>query len=101
MSDTNDNVDARAQRERALLHDAPRPAPRQPSPGELLCEFYSGSRKKFYRIELRDRGQYGVEAQLFDPAEFLYGHLFSHRQLAIAWATQQRESLEKGGADGF
>src|SRR5262245_24676736 len=83
---------------RALLHNAPKAAPRQPHAGELLCEFYSASRKKFYRIELRDRGQYGVEAQLFDPTEFLYGQLFSHRELAIAWATNQRNTLEKGGA---
>jgi hypothetical protein len=83
---TDDGEDQRAQHQRALLHGAPQPAPRQPQPGELLCEFYSEGRKKFYRIELRDSGQYGVEAQLLDPAEFLYGHLFSHRELAIAWA---------------
>jgi hypothetical protein len=98
MSDTNDD-DARARHQRALLHGAPQPAPRQPQPGELLCEFYSETRKKFYRIILRDRGQYGVEAQLLDPVEMLYGHLFPARQLAIAWAEEQRKAIEKNESD--
>jgi hypothetical protein len=66
MSNTQDGEVKRAQHERALLHNAPKAAARQPQPGELLCEFYSETRKKFYRIELRDRGQFGVEAQLLD-----------------------------------
>ena len=33
---------------RSLLHNAPRPAPRVPQPGELLCEFYSEKRRKFF-----------------------------------------------------
>ena len=61
MSDTND--DARARHQRALLHNAPKAAPRIAQPGELLCEFYSERLRKFYRIILRDRGQDGVEAQ--------------------------------------
>jgi|KBSSwiStaDraftv2_1062776.scaffolds.fasta_scaffold2362983_1 hypothetical protein len=77
--------------------DRPATPPRQARPGELLCEFYSEKRKEFYRIELRDRGQHGVEAQLFDPMEFLYGHLFPARQLAIVWAEEQRKAIEKGG----
>src|SRR5262245_59706786 len=88
--------DPRARYQRSLLHNSPRPTPQRPQPGELLCEFYSAARKKFHRIVLRDRGPYGVEAQLFDPAEFLYGHLFSHRELAIAWAAEQRAAIEKG-----
>lgn len=69
MSDTND--DARARHQRSLLHGAPRPPARRPVPGELLFECYSTSRRKFYRFELRERGQYGFEVQVFDPAEFL------------------------------
>jgi hypothetical protein len=86
-----------ADRRRALLHNAPKASPRQPTPGELLCEFYSAARKKFYRIELRDRGQYGVEAQLLDPVEMLYGQLFPARELALAWAEEQRNAIEKDG----
>jgi hypothetical protein len=93
----DDGEDKKTQHQRALLHNAPRPAPRQPQPGELLCEFYSEKRKKFYRIELRDRGQDGVEAQLLDPVEMLDGHLFPARQLAIAWAEEQRKAIEKEG----
>jgi hypothetical protein len=28
----------------------------------------------------------------------VYGHLFPARQLAIAWAEEQRKAIEKGGA---
>ena len=93
MSD--EPFDKREQHQRALLHNAPKPSPRQPVPGELLCEFYSEKRRKFYRIELRDRGQYGVEAQLLDPVEMLYGHLFPARQLAITWAEGHGKPLRK------
>jgi len=56
---------------------------------------YSASRRKFYRFELRDRGQHGFEVQVFDPAEFLYGHLFPHRA-GNRVATHHRDALEKG-----
>ena len=93
MSD-NDSEDKRAKHQRALLHNAPRPARRQPQPGELFSEFYSERRKRFHRIVLRDRGPYGVEAQLLDPVEMLYGHLFPARVLAIARAEEQRKAIE-------
>lgn len=92
-----DDEDGHAQHQRALLHNAPRPSPRRPQPGELLCEFFSAARRKFYRIELRDRGQYGVEVQVLDPVEMVFGHLFPVRALAVAWAEEQRQAIEKGG----
>jgi hypothetical protein len=71
----DDSEDKRAQHQRALLHNAPQPAPRRPQPGEFLCECYSEKRRKFYRFELRDRGQYGFEVQVFDPTESLRASL--------------------------
>ena len=79
----------------ALVHNARPGSPRQAVPGELLFEFHVERTKKFYRIELRDRGQYGVEAQVLDPVEFLHGHLFPTRALAIAWAEETRSSMLK------
>jgi hypothetical protein len=91
-------TDTSPKNQRALQYDGPTKALRQPQPGELLCEFYSASRWKFYRIELRDRGQYGLEVQVLDPVEMVFGHLFPARALAVAWAAEQREAIEKGGA---
>lgn len=93
----DEGVDRRARHQRALLHNAPRPPERQAQPDQLLMTFYSEKRRMFYRIELRDRGQFGVEAQLLDPVEMLDRHLFPARQLAIAWAEEQRQAIEKGG----
>ncbi len=47
----------------------PRPA-RQPKAGELLFEFYRASDHKWFRCELRDHGEWGVEAQLFHSPTF-------------------------------
>ena len=41
----------------------------QPTPGELLFEFHVERTHTFYRVELRDHGEFGVEAQFLDPAE--------------------------------
>jgi hypothetical protein len=37
-----DDADKEAQRRRALLHNAPKASPRQPSPGEFLTTFERG-----------------------------------------------------------
>lgn len=49
-------------------HRPPSP-PRQPMPGELLFEFYVARTHTFWRVELRDHGEFGVEAQFLDPTE--------------------------------
>ncbi len=41
-----------------------KPTPRQPKPGELVDEFYVERTHTFYRVELRDHGKWGVEAQI-------------------------------------
>ena len=82
-----------------------RPAPRrQPQPGELLCEFYVERTKKFYRVELRDHGVYGVEAQILDPVDPVICRTFradldptrKPREMAIAWAEEERKAIEVG-----
>src|SRR5262245_1319771 len=87
----------------ALMPRAPaRLSPGQP--GELLFEFYVERTKKFYRCELRDHGpEYGVEAQFFDPVDLIFARRFDprldasrpSRELAIAWAHEERAALEQ------
>jgi hypothetical protein len=89
----DDNDDARTQHQRALLHDAPQPAPRQPQPGELLMTFEHG--QDAYRVELRDFQPYGVEGQIFQNGVLLEGTRFSVRALAERWAEQKRAKILK------
>jgi hypothetical protein len=76
----------------------PPASPRQPKPGELLCEFQAKRTLKYWRVELRDCGEWGVEAQFFEDGHFSRSHRFPTRELAIAWAEAERRDLEKGGA---
>ena len=79
------------------------PPPRQAQPGELLFEFLCGHDR--YRCELRDHGDYGVEAQFFLNEEFFYGRRFdasldpnrTPREMAVQWAEEERKAIEKGG----
>ena len=87
--------------QRALHWDAPRPPGREPEPGELLFEFMAGHTR--VRCELRDHGPLGVEAQFFRNEEFFCSRRFDprldasrpSRELAIAWATEERRALER------
>jgi hypothetical protein len=77
------------------------PAPRVAEVGELLFEFHVERTHKFYRVELRDHGAYGVEAQCLDPVDVVFSRTFSphldltrtSRAMAIAWAEQERKAL--------
>lgn len=78
--------------------------PPKGQPGELLFEFHVPATHTFWRVELRDHGSYGVEAQFFDPIDLMWARTFSPRldptrtprQLAIAWAEEHRKWLEAG-----
>ena len=74
--------------------------------GELLFEFYDEWTHTFYRVELRDHGPvYGVEAQFLDPVDPRICRIFrpgldptrTPREMAIAWAEEERKAIEKGG----
>ena len=77
---------------------------RQPTPGELLFYFLRGHVR--FRCELRDHGPYGIEAQFFVNEEFLHSRRFdpsldptrTPREMAVEWAEEERNALEKGGA---
>ena len=97
MSDTS------PKNQTALVFNAPPPASRQPKPGEVLFEFCRDSDHSRWRFELRDHGkEYGVEAQCFQNDEFFCGRRFdprldssrTSRELAIAWAEEQRKHIE-------
>jgi len=86
-------------------HQPPRP-PRQPRSGELLFQFYRELDHSRWRCELRDHGEpYGVEAQFLKNEEFITSRTFhprldltrTPRQMAIAWAEEERKAIEKGG----
>jgi hypothetical protein len=72
----------------------PMPPVRVAQPGELLFEFHVPSMHTFYRVELRDHGEYGVEAQFLDPVDLRMSRTFHQRldptrtprEMAIAWA---------------
>ena len=77
---------------------------RQPKPGELLFEFYVERTHRFMRCELRDHGQYGVEAQFLEADGWLRlaqtfrdvldgDRLIKARESAIAWAEDERKAM--------
>jgi len=77
------------------------PAPRQPKRGALLFEFLVNHTR--VRCELVDHGEHGVEAQFWKNEEFAFSRRFDQRldpartprELAIAWAEQERKALER------
>jgi hypothetical protein len=79
------------------VHDAPKPAPRQPKPGELLFEFVREQDHRHFRCELRFHGESaGWEAQYLADGELLLCHGgFSTRAAAEAWATTMRSTIER------
>ena len=90
-----------------LLSTARPPAPRVPKAGELLCEFHVASTHTFWRVELRDHGQWGVEAQFLDPVDVRIARTFRQdmnptttpREMAIAWAGEERKAIEAGESE--
>jgi hypothetical protein len=78
-----------------MRHDAPRPEPRQPQPGELLFELRRGIKR--FRCELRTHGEWGVEAQFLLDGSLLIGRRFDNRVQAVAWATQEQKVRLAGG----
>ena len=75
-----------------------RPAPRQPQPGEPLFEFYLERDHARRLCELRDHGACGIEAWFWQHEDFLYSRRFDRRTLAVRWAEEERNYIEKGGA---
>jgi len=70
-------------------------------PAELLWSFRQGHHT--IACELRDHGPHGVEAQFYKDEEFVMSRRFDEsmdrprppRELAIAWAEQERVALEQ------
>jgi hypothetical protein len=87
------------------LSDSPnvkRPAPRRPNTDELLFGFVRPDGGNV-RCELRDHGEFGVEAQLLLDDMLYIARTFqalpdvkvTARTLAIAWAERERQRLER------
>jgi hypothetical protein len=79
--------------------DAKQAPPRVAKPGELLFEFVRAADRAPMSCELRFHGEsYGWEAQFFERGELLFSRgAFVTRKAAIAWATEERKAMEKGG----
>lgn len=71
----------------------PPAAAREAKPGEELWTFVRGTDRR--RAELRDYGPFGVEFQLSVNDEFVSGHHFPNRALAVLAAEAVREAYEK------
>ena len=65
---------------------------REPKPGELLFEFVVGPAQ--WSVELRDHGEFGVEALFFQNEEFLRSVRFDTREEAMKWAAMERRAIE-------
>jgi hypothetical protein len=77
------------------MHARHRPPPRVETPGVLLFSFRDHKQRQV-DCELRDHGQYGVEAQFFVDREFRLSRRFDTKELAEQWARIEREHIEKG-----
>ena len=76
-----------------------KPAPkREPKPGELLFEFTRGTYR--YRVELRAHGEWGTEAQFLCEGLLHFARTLPTRELAIAWAEQERKAMRGAGSHG-
>jgi hypothetical protein len=72
------------------------PVPRtKPRANEKLWELFKSH--DIYACELKYHGEFGVEAQIFKNAELLVGYRHQTRALAVQWAEQERQDIEKGG----
>ena len=71
-------------------------APRQRKPGEHLFEFRRGHDRIL--CELRDQGEFGIEAQFFENEDLLFSRRFETRMGAVQWAEKERKAIVTGGA---
>jgi len=81
----------------AMLWSAPPPGPKKARVGEHLWSMRKGDKR--IEAELRDHGEHGVEIQFRYQGEFVYGHRWATRELAVAEANdKQRELTHEGWA---
>ena len=49
-----------------------------------------------FLCELRNHGDFGVEAQFYQNEEFLFSRRFDSRNLAVRWAEDEQKAIECG-----
>ena len=69
----------------------------KPRRSEKLWEVWA-TNHKYYTCELKNPGEFGVEAQIFVNADLVIGRRFDTRTLAVNWAMLEKADIEKGGA---
>jgi hypothetical protein len=65
----------------------------------LLTELRHSDAEPIAKDEATYHGEWGVEAQFLKNEELLIGRRFDTRELAVRWAEETRQSLEKGWED--
>ena len=72
-------------------------------PRERLVEFHAERTHTFYRCDLVDHREWGIEAQILEAPDdlrisqrFQTMGLLSAREQAIRWAAEMRKDLESG-----
>jgi hypothetical protein len=63
---------------------------------EHLFEFLRGRDRIL--CELRDQGEFGIEAQFFENEDLLFSRRFETRVGAVQWAEKERKAIATGGA---
>ena len=70
------------------------PPPKPVQSGERLFEFLRGHDR--FHCELRNHGEYGIEAQFFQNDELFVSRRCDTRVQAVEWATRERVVIERG-----
>ena len=83
---------------RIVRPSEPQAAAARAEPGERLFEFSKGADQ--FVCELRDQGEFGIEAQFLLNGELYIAQTFREqpaidRMFAIAWAEHQRATMER------
>jgi hypothetical protein len=93
--------------EEPFLSPGLKPTPaREPKSGELLFVFWKGGDS--YACELRDHGEFGVEAQFLLNGELYIARTFHDqpaltlraREIAMRWAQRRRATMENATREG-
>ncbi len=97
MSDDGD--DERTRQQRALLHNAPMAAPRQPQPGDEVWRLRDNETGRVQTCELRDNSRAGAgwEVQILEAGEILVSRRCEkEREARYVAEAARKDSLRTG-----
>jgi len=96
----DDSEDKRAQHQRALLHNAPKPIPRQRTPGDEVWRLRDNETGRVQTCELRDNSRAGAgwEVQILEAGEILVSRRCENEREARYVAEAAREDSLRTGS---